>query len=42
MIDFKLAKNSISFEIKKLATEVNENIKQGDKIYNLAIADLKS
>lgn len=42
MIDFKLAKNSISFEIKKLATEFDENIKQGDKIYNFAIADLKS
>ena len=31
----KMAENLISSEIIKLANEVNERIKQGDKIYNL-------
>jgi aspartate aminotransferase len=35
----KLAENIIGSEIIKLAAEVNEKIKQGDKIYNLTIGD---
>ena len=35
----KLAKNIIGSEIIKLAGEVNEKIKQGEKIYNLTIGD---
>lgn len=39
MIVSKLAQNIIGSEIIKLAAEVNEKIKQGDKIYNLTIGD---
>lgn len=35
----KLAENIIGSEIIKLAGEVNEKIKQGEKIYNLTIGD---
>jgi aspartate aminotransferase len=35
----KLAENIIGSEIIKLAAEVNEKIKQGEKIYNLTIGD---
>lgn len=35
----KLAQNIIGSEIIKLAGEVNEKIKQGEKIYNLTIGD---
>lgn len=35
----KLAQNIIGSEIIKLAAEVNEKIKQGEKIYNLTIGD---
>src|SRR5687767_5061912 len=35
----KLADNIIGSEIIKLAAEVNEKIKQGEKIYNLTIGD---
>jgi aspartate aminotransferase len=35
----KLAEDIIGSEIIKLAAEVNEKIKQGDKIYNLTIGD---
>lgn len=35
----KLAENIIGSEIIKLAAEVNEKIKNGDKIYNLTIGD---
>ena len=35
----KIAENIIGSEIIKLAAEVNEKIKQGDKIYNLTIGD---
>jgi aspartate aminotransferase len=39
MIVSKLAQNIIGSEIIKLAGEVNEKIKQGEKIYNLTIGD---
>lgn len=39
MIVSKLAENIIGSEIIKLAAEVNEKIKQGEKIYNLTIGD---
>ena len=39
MIVSKLAQNIIGSEIIKLAAEVNEKIKQGEKIYNLTIGD---
>jgi aspartate aminotransferase len=35
----KLAENIIGSEIIKLAAEVNEKVKQGEKIYNLTIGD---
>lgn len=35
----KLAENIIGSEIIKLAAEVNEKIKQGEKIYNMTIGD---
>src|SRR3954465_9644626 len=35
----KLAENIIGSEIIKLAAEVNEKIKNGDKIYNFTIGD---
>ena len=35
----KLAQNIIGSEIIKLAGEVNEKIKQGEKIYNMTIGD---
>ena len=35
----KLAQNIIGSEIIKLAAEVNEKIKQGEKIYNMTIGD---
>src|SRR6185369_12809454 len=35
----KLAENIIGSEIIKLAAEVNEKIKAGEKIYNLTIGD---
>lgn len=35
----KIAENIIGSEIIKLAAEVNEKIKQGEKIYNLTIGD---
>ncbi|MFY7989592.1 MAG: hypothetical protein ACOVO3_02605, partial [Fluviicola sp.] len=35
----KLAENIIGSEIIKLAGEVNEKIKQGEKVYNLTIGD---
>lgn len=35
----KLAENIIGSEIIKLAAEVNEKIKQGEKVYNLTIGD---
>src|ERR1700751_4583256 len=35
----KLAENIIGSEIIKLAAEVNEKIKNGEKIYNLTIGD---
>jgi aspartate/methionine/tyrosine aminotransferase len=35
----KLADNIIGSEIIKLAAEVNQKIKQGEKIYNLTIGD---
>jgi aspartate aminotransferase len=35
----KIAENIIGSEIIKLAAEVNEKIKQGDKIFNLTIGD---
>lgn len=35
----KLAQNIIGSEIIKLAAEVNEKVKQGEKIYNLTIGD---
>ena len=35
----KLAENIIGSEIIKLAAEVNEKIKQGEKIFNLTIGD---
>src|ERR1044072_8504857 len=35
----KLAENIIGSEIIKLAAEVNEKIKQGEKIHNLTIGD---
>ena len=35
----QLAENIIGSEIIKLAGEVNEKIKQGEKIYNLTIGD---
>src|ERR1035441_6511029 len=35
----KLAENIIGSEIIKLAAEVNEKIKKGEKIYNLTIGD---
>ncbi|MCX6296076.1 MAG: hypothetical protein NTX97_08415 [Bacteroidetes bacterium] len=35
----KLAQNIIGSEIIKLAAEVNEKIKQGEKIYNFTIGD---
>jgi aspartate aminotransferase len=35
----KLAENIIGSEIIKLATEVNEKIKQGEKIFNMTIGD---
>ena len=35
----KLAENIIGSEIIKLAGEVNEKIKQGEKIYNMTIGD---
>jgi len=39
MIVSKLAQNIIGSEIIKLAAEVNEKIKKGEKIYNLTIGD---
>ena len=39
MIVSKLAQNIIGSEIIKLSAEVNEKIKQGEKIYNLTIGD---
>lgn len=39
MIVSKLAQNIIGSEIIKLAAEVNEKIKQGEKIHNLTIGD---
>ncbi|MBS1650910.1 MAG: aminotransferase class I/II-fold pyridoxal phosphate-dependent enzyme [Bacteroidetes bacterium] len=38
----KLAENIIGSEIIKLAADVNEKIKQGEKIYNLTIGDFDS
>jgi len=35
----KLAENIVGSEIIKLAAEINEKIKQGEKIYNLTIGD---
>ncbi|MCW3077856.1 MAG: Aspartate transaminase [Bacteroidetes bacterium] len=35
----KLAENIVGSEIIKLAAEVNEKVKQGEKIYNLTIGD---
>ena len=35
----KLAQNIIGSEIIKLAAEVNEKIKQGEKVYNFTIGD---
>src|SRR3954470_6305711 len=35
----KLAENIIGSEIIKLAAEVNEKIKKGEKVYNLTIGD---
>ena len=35
----KLSENIIGSEIIKLAAEVNEKIKKGEKIYNLTIGD---
>ncbi|MGZ4079780.1 MAG: hypothetical protein ACXVDW_20760, partial [Bacteroidia bacterium] len=35
----KLAENIIGSEIIKLAAEVNEKIKKGEKIYNFTIGD---
>jgi len=39
MIVSKLAQGVIGSEIVKLAAEVNEKIKQGEKIYNLTVGD---
>src|SRR5438105_1260413 len=39
LIVSKLAENIIGSEIIKLAAEVNEKIKKGEKIYNLTIGD---
>jgi aspartate aminotransferase len=38
----KLAEHIIGSEIIKLAAEVNEKIKQGEKVYNLTIGDFNS
>lgn len=38
----KLAQNIIGSEIIKLAAEVNEKIKKGEKVYNLTIGDFNS
>jgi aspartate aminotransferase len=38
----KLAQNIIGSEIIKLAAEVNEKIKQGEKVYNFTIGDFNS
>lgn len=38
----KIAENIIGSEIIKLAAEVNEKIKQGEKIYNLTIGDFNA
>lgn len=38
----KLAENIIGSEIIKLAAEVNEKIKKGEKVYNLTIGDFNS
>ena len=35
----KLAENIIGSEIIKLAAEVNEKIKKGEKVYNFTIGD---
>ncbi|MES2591540.1 MAG: aminotransferase class I/II-fold pyridoxal phosphate-dependent enzyme [Bacteroidota bacterium] len=42
MIVSKLAENIIGSEIIKLAAEVNEKIKKGEKIHNLTIGDFNS
>ncbi len=39
MIVSKLAQNIIGSEIVKLGAEINEKIKQGEKIYNLTVGD---
>ena len=39
LIVSKLAENIVGSEIIKLAAEINEKIKQGEKIYNLTIGD---
>ena len=42
LIISKLAENTIGSEIIKLAWEVNDRIKKGEKIYNLTIGDFNS
>ena len=39
MLASKMAENLIGSEIIKLAGEINEKIKQGEKIYNFTIGD---
>src|SRR5260221_12110294 len=39
MIVSKLAENIVGSEIIKLAAEINEKIKKGEKVYNLTIGD---
>src|SRR5476649_2413030 len=39
LIVSKLAENIVGYEIIKLAAEVNEKIKKGEKVYNFTIGD---